>query len=106
MLDYAHLQEIVRKAGQMAMAHWPGQGHELRVWEKMPGSPVCEADIAIDTYLKHELKRLLPSAGWLSEETADHPDRLGRGLCWVVDPIDGTRDFVHGRTGGASRSRW
>ena len=83
----------------MALARWPGHGHALKVWEKVPGSPVCEADIAVDTFLKRELGALLPSAGWLSEETVDHPDRLERGLCWLVDPIDGTRDFVRGRTG-------
>lgn len=83
----------------MALSQWPGHGHALKVWEKVPGSPVCEADIAVDTFLKRELGALLPSAGWLSEETVDHPDRLERGLCWLVDPIDGTRDFVRGRTG-------
>ena len=85
----------------MALARWPGHGHALKSWEKTPGSPVCEADIAVDTFLKRELHALLPSAGWLSEETADHPERLGKGLCWLVDPIDGTRDFIHGRTGWA-----
>jgi myo-inositol-1(or 4)-monophosphatase len=44
---------------------------------------------------------LLPSAGWLSEETVDHPERLEKGLCWLVDPIDGTRDFIRGRRGWA-----
>lgn len=83
----------------MALARWPGHGHALKVWEKVPGSPVCEADIAVDTFLKRELGALLPSAGWLSEETVDHPERLARGLCWLVDPIDGTRDFVRGRAG-------
>jgi myo-inositol-1(or 4)-monophosphatase len=83
----------------MALAQWPGHGHALKVWEKVPGSPVCEADLAVDAFLKRELGALLPSAGWLSEETVDHPDRLNHGLCWLVDPIDGTRDFVHGRPG-------
>lgn len=85
----------------MALALWPGHGHALHSWEKSPGSPVCEADIAVDTFLKRELHALLPAAGWLSEETADHPERLGKGLCWLVDPIDGTRDFIHGRKGWA-----
>lgn len=99
MIDHARLEQIVRAASAMAMARWPGAGHDPRVWEKVPGSPVCEADIAVDTFLKRELGALLPSAGWLSEETVDHPERLERGLCWLVDPIDGTRDFVHGRSG-------
>jgi myo-inositol-1(or 4)-monophosphatase len=99
MLDYTRLEAIVRQAGQLAMAHWPGHGHAPQVWDKSPDNPVSEADLAVDAYLKHELGALLPSAGWLSEETADHPDRLDRSLCWVVDPIDGTRDFLRGRNG-------
>lgn len=99
MLDYAALENIVREAGQMALSHWPGHGHAPQVWEKTPGSPVCEADIAVDAFLKRELGALLPSAGWLSEETVDHPERLERGLCWLVDPVDGTRDFIRGRPG-------
>jgi myo-inositol-1(or 4)-monophosphatase len=99
MIDHDRLHQIVAQAGAMALAQWPGHGHALKVWEKVPGSPVCEADIAVDTFLKRELGALLPSAGWLSEETVDHPERLNHGLCWLVDPIDGTRDFVHGRPG-------
>ena len=58
MLDYARLEQIVRKAGRMAAGHWPGHGHAPRVWEKMPGDPVSEADIAVDTFLKRELKAI------------------------------------------------
>ena len=85
----------------MAMGRWPGAGHALESWEKSPGSPVCEADLEVDAFLKRELARLLPAAGWLSEETADNPDRLDKGLAWLVDPIDGTRDFIRGRSGWA-----
>lgn len=99
MIDYDRLHQIVSTAGEMALGLWPGHGHAPHVWEKTPGSPVCDADIAVDAFLKRELGALLPSAGWLSEETVDHPERLERGLCWLVDPVDGTRDFVRGRPG-------
>lgn len=85
----------------MAMAQWPGAGHAIKVWDKSPGNPVCEVDLAVDAFLKRELGALLPAAGWLSEETADAPERLEDGLIWLVDPVDGTRDFIHGRTGWA-----
>ena len=101
MIDRDRLEAIVREAGQLALGSWPGHGHKLEWWEKTPGSPVCTADLAVDAFLKAELHALLPSAGWLSEETVDHPERLERGLCWLVDPIDGTRDFVRGRPGWA-----
>lgn len=101
MLDRTRLEAIVREAGRVAMARWPGEGHVLEVWEKTPGSLVCEIDLAVDSFLKRELGALLPSAGWLSEETADAPERLEGGMIWLVDPIDGTRDFVRGRKGWA-----
>jgi myo-inositol-1(or 4)-monophosphatase len=55
---------------------------------------VTEADLEVNAVLA----RLLPRSGegWLSEETADDADRLGRDRVWVVDPLDGTREFVAG----------
>jgi len=99
MIDLERFEEICTEAGQMALGQWPGGGHALEAWEKVPGSPVCAADLAVDVFLRRELCALLPSAGWLSEESVDHPERLARGLCWLVDPIDGTRDFIAGRSG-------
>ena len=101
MIDRLRLEQICREAGHMALGQWPGHGHALESWDKVPGSPVCTADLEVDAFLRRELGRLLPAAGWLSEETADHPERLERGLCWLVDPIDGTRDFIGGRPGWA-----
>ncbi len=99
MIDRHHLEEIVREAGALAMASWPGEGHEVESWEKEEGSPVCAADLAVDAFLKEHLGALLPAAGWLSEETADKPHRLEKDLIWLVDPIDGTRDYLKGRKG-------
>ena len=101
MIDSKRLESIVAHAGEIALGLWPGAGAELDSWEKTPGSPVCEADLAVDAFLKRELGALLPSAGWLSEETVDNPDRLERDLIWLVDPVDGTRDFIRGRKGWA-----
>jgi len=101
MIDRQRLEEIVREAGRIAMRQWPGAGHSVESWDKTPGSPVCAADLEVDGFLRRELGALLPSAGWLSEESVDHPERLAKGLCWLVDPIDGTRDFLRGRKGWA-----
>lgn len=101
MIDRIRLEQICREAGDIAMQQWPGAGHRLESWEKEPGSPVSVADLEVDAFLKKELGGLLPSAAWLSEETADDPNRLHKGLIWIVDPIDGTRDYIHGRTGWA-----
>ena len=101
MIDSQRLESIVSEAGRIAYDLWPGAGNDLNAWEKKPGDPVCEADLAVDAFLKRELGALLPSAGWLSEETADDPARLDNDLIWLVDPVDGTRDFIRGRTGWA-----
>lgn len=99
MIDQARFEDIVREAGQIAAGRWPGYGHILESWDKEPNSPVSTADLEVDAFLRRELGRLLPSAGWLSEESTDHPERLDKGLAWLVDPIDGTRDFIRGRPG-------
>ena len=80
------------------MNHWRG---DFEQWEKSPGNPVSEVDLAIDLMLQRRLAELDPEAGWLSEETADSAERLLLPRVWVVDPIDGTRDFVRGRCGWA-----
>lgn len=67
-----------------------------KLWYKGHSSPVTEADIALDTFLKAHLSGLFPTAAWLSEETADDPARLEQDYVWIVDPIDGTRAFASG----------
>jgi myo-inositol-1(or 4)-monophosphatase len=61
---------------------------------KIGHDPVTEADRALDTILRKELLR--DGEGWLSEESVDDPIRLQRSRVWVVDPLDGTREFVKG----------
>lgn len=56
--------------------------------------PVTEADRAVDAVLRENLLRA--GEGWLSEETADNPSRLDKERVWIVDPLDGTREFVLG----------
>jgi myo-inositol-1(or 4)-monophosphatase len=56
--------------------------------------PVTEADRAVDAVLRQNLLR--DGEGWLSEETADNPSRLDKKRVWIVDPLDGTREFVKG----------
>jgi len=61
---------------------------------KIGHDPVTEADRALDAVLRKELLR--GEEGWLSEESVDDPIRLQRWRVWVVDPLDGTREFVKG----------
>jgi myo-inositol-1(or 4)-monophosphatase len=61
---------------------------------KIGHDPVTEADRSVDAVLRKELLR--DGEGWLSEESVDDFSRLEKGRVWVVDPLDGTREFVAG----------
>jgi len=61
---------------------------------KIGHDPVTEADRAVDAVLRKELLR--EGEGWLSEESVDDFSRLEKRRVWVVDPLDGTREFVAG----------
>ncbi|QNA82892.1 3'(2'),5'-bisphosphate nucleotidase CysQ [Sphingomonas sp. So64.6b] len=89
---------IAAEAGAHAFAKWRT---DFKQWEKAPGNPVCEVDLEVNVLIRQRLSALLPEAGWLSEETVDNADRLALDRLWVVDPIDGTRDYVRGRPGWA-----
>ena len=61
---------------------------------KIGHDPVTEADRAVDAVMRENLLR--EGEGWLSEESADDVSRLSKSRVWVVDPLDGTREFVQG----------
>ncbi len=86
-------QSAVRAAGELALEHWK---RGPRYWRKADGSPVSEADIAVDRLLNRMLVDGDEEYGWLSEESEDDPNRLGRRHVWIADPIDGTRSFLDG----------
>lgn len=87
----------MREAGDIALDYFRhGQPTHAAVSHKDCGSPVTEADLRIDRFLRDRLGALAPDFGWLSEETVDSPGRLGREAVFVVDPIDGTRGFAAG----------
>jgi myo-inositol-1(or 4)-monophosphatase len=93
----ATLDAVAAEAGELAMRWFrPGAPTAARTDYKTGGSPVTEADLAVDAFLTERLRALFPDAGWLSEETVDSADRLERETVLVVDPIDGTRGFAEG----------
>ena len=92
--DLALVEAAAREVGRVAQ-RMKAQG--LKVWSKDGGSPVTNADIAVDTLLREQLGAARPDYGWLSEETADDEARLARSRLFVVDPIDGTVAFFKER---------
>jgi myo-inositol-1(or 4)-monophosphatase len=87
----------VAAAQKAAMAINGFQRSEIEVQYKSPIEPVTEVDMIADRILKEALTEAFPDYGWLSEESLDGPDRLLKSLTWVVDPLDGTREFIAGR---------
>ncbi len=85
------LESAVRAAGDIARKFY---GTDFKRWSKEGGSPVTEADLVVDAFLKQTLLAAHPSYGWLSEESVDDPSRLTAERVFVVDPIDGTVAFV------------
>jgi myo-inositol-1(or 4)-monophosphatase len=88
------LEDAVRAAGDIARKFYGG---DYKRWSKEGGSPVTEADLAVNSYLCETLTAARPDYGWLSEESTDDPARLSRRDVFVVDPIDGTIAFLKNR---------
>ncbi|MBV9575020.1 MAG: 3'(2'),5'-bisphosphate nucleotidase CysQ [Gammaproteobacteria bacterium] len=68
--------------------------NEIAFSLKQNQSPVTEADLIANNVLKKNLLTHFPQDGWLSEETIDEPSRLQSKRIWIVDPIDGTKEFI------------
>jgi len=89
--DLLRIERALRRAGEILTGYTPGAvAHQL----KEHGDPLTEADTSVDAALAECLPR--DGEGWLSEETKDSPARLSCERVWVVDPIDGTKEFVQG----------
>ncbi|OKL42480.1 3'(2'),5'-bisphosphate nucleotidase CysQ [Pseudovibrio exalbescens] len=93
--DLDLLVDAAKEGGQIALSYF---GNNPRTWMKEGDSPVSVADIEVDEFLADTLRRARPEYGWLSEETEDDLSRLDNARIFVVDPIDGTRAFLEGRT--------
>ncbi|MFQ5876710.1 MAG: 3'(2'),5'-bisphosphate nucleotidase CysQ [Acidobacteriota bacterium] len=89
--DLARIRGALEAARRRLARLAPGA---MRVELKDGGDPVTAADRSIDELLRATLPR--PGEGWLSEETSDDARRLDSRRVWIVDPLDGTREFVGG----------
>lgn len=89
--------DAARAAGEVVMSFFKAS-YEVRDKGGTNGeeNPVTSADLAANAVLKERLLGAFPEDGWLSEETADSTERLARSRVWVVDPIDGTKEFILG----------
>src|ERR1700732_1440300 len=94
MSRWSHELEVAvqaaRQAAELAQRYQPGIVAE----QKPDNSPVTEADRECERLISRMLKDAFPNDGLLGEEGAHAESRSGRR--WIVDPIDGTRDYVRG----------
>ena len=85
------IEQALLAATESLKAFTPGK---IESTLKDGGDPVTEADVLLDKVLKDIL--LKDGEGWLSEETTDDESRLDKKCVWIVDPLDGTREFIRG----------
>jgi len=97
MSDPSHADILKRIESALDAARGIFSGFTLGAIEaeyKAGQDPVTEADRAVDAALRQELLR--DGEGWLSEESVDDQSRLDKNCVWIVDPLDGTREFIAG----------
>jgi 3'(2'), 5'-bisphosphate nucleotidase len=89
--DLEAAKELGVRAGAILLQHYS----RPQVHWKGPGNPVTKADRSASAFLVRELKGMFPGDGILSEEEPDDADRLSRSRVWIIDPLDGTMEFIH-----------
>ena len=90
-LQYA--QEAALRAGEEILRFYK---QDYNVRDKSYHNPVTDADHAADHAIKTIITQGFPKDGWLSEETVDSAERLVSDRVWIVDPLDGTKEFIEG----------
>ena len=91
-----HELEVARAAAREAGAaimRFYGDA-EVAVRTKADESPVTAADDAANECLETRIRAAFPDDGFMSEESPDDASRFGKRRVWMVDPLDGTRDFL------------
>jgi myo-inositol-1(or 4)-monophosphatase len=87
------LLEAIQEAGNVILKL---QQEGLEITRKANNDILTQADLQADSILKERLLSGFPDYGWLSEETADDDKRLSCERVWIVDPIDGTKEYASG----------
>ena len=85
--------QAAKEAGNIVRGYYRSS-YDIR--EKGANNPVTTADLMANHQIREIICHAVPDDGWLSEETEDSPDRLAKSRVWVIDPIDGTEEFIAG----------
>lgn len=88
------LAALAQEAGEAILVHYAGRRDSLA--EKGDGSPLTAADLAAHRVIDAGLRRHFPHIPVISEESEDKRLPAGQTDFWLVDPLDGTREFLNG----------
>ena len=91
--EMATAERAAREAGVIVMSMFKGK---FDIQEKSKNNPVTSADLEANRKIREIVQGKFPADGWLSEEDKDTSHRLGLSRIWVIDPIDGTKEFIEG----------
>jgi myo-inositol-1(or 4)-monophosphatase len=95
--ERAVAEAAAREAGAIVKRYYEKPIEQVVKSDKGAGRDenwLTQADSESDDLLKERLLGAFPDYGWLSEETRDSPERLAKERVWIVDPLDGTREFT------------
>jgi 3'-phosphoadenosine 5'-phosphosulfate (PAPS) 3'-phosphatase len=93
-LPFAHEMSVALQATREAGATALHMQSAIEASDKADGSPVTPGDLAADAIVRHYLSQHFPDDAILSEEQTDTTERLNNQRLWIIDPIDGTKDYV------------
>lgn len=87
----AEAKSAAREAGKLILEIYRS---DFRVEEKADHSPVTEADLKANECILNRLQAAFPECAFLSEESKEDPSRRENPWCFIIDPLDGTKEFV------------
>ena len=97
MIDYSYIQEVLKEAGDIMKQHLKS----CDIYVKGRADFVTEADIKVQQYIYSKLKEKYAEIGFVGEEATEEKDINNDGTttkscCWILDPIDGTTNYIYG----------
>ncbi len=97
-LDLKYALEIAKKAALKAgkeVLKIYNNDSDFEIQNKSDNSPLTKADLKSNEIILNTLKPIFPNHGFLTEEEIDNDERLTKEYVWIIDPIDGTKEFIH-----------
>lgn len=90
------IEEIILRAGQIVLsAHDQEKAENVSEKNGDAANMVTKYDVAVQDFLISEIKKLIPEAYYIAEEKNNEDNILDNDYCFIIDPIDGTANFVH-----------